>query len=61
MNTPSPIAVQLNDGWKPAFWDRWYQDYIIELTWTRPTKEEIEADIKEGRVVADMPCKHYGK
>lgn len=49
------------DGWRPAFWDRWYQDYVIEMSWCRPTKEDVEKDIEDGLVYANMPCKHHGK
>jgi hypothetical protein len=61
MSTPAPIAVKVSDGWKPAFWDHWYREYVIEVCWCRSTKEEIEEDIREGRVYANMPCKYEGK
>lgn len=61
MITRAPIAVKVSDGWKPAFWDRWYGEYVIEVSWCRPTKEEIEEDIKEKRVYANMPWRHEEK
>ena len=40
---------------------RWYGEYVIEVSWCRPTKEEIEEDIKEKRVYANMPWRHEEK
>jgi hypothetical protein len=60
-NYPQPLSVKTNDGWKAAFWDPWYQDYVIKIYWRRPTKEEIEEDIKNGTIRELMPCENDGK
>ncbi len=56
-----PIAVWNNGIYQPAFWDDGYEEYIIELCWSRQTPSEVYADIREGRVYADLPCKYEGK
>lgn len=61
-NYPGPIAVQMHDGsWKAAFWDRWYQDYVIKVWWRRCTKEEIEEDLRAGRIIPNDPRDGAGK
>lgn len=50
-----PIVVKTSEGYEPAFWNYWHQDYVIELGYAKPTREEVENDIASGKVYYNMP------
>lgn len=61
MSEPAPIAVKTEEGWFAAFWNPYYQDYVIEISQRRRSKKKVEDDIRSKRIYANMPCKYEGK
>ena len=42
---PSPIVIETENGWEPAFWDENLREYVIEPGFALPTRAEAQASL----------------